>query len=211
MVVLGYNTGVNHIKSDGLFQQHRHPFSSRIRGANTMPDHTLPLFSLQPETKEIPLTQGKVAIVDAADYEWLMQWKWCASSYCKTWYARRSIVLPDGRKSTVKMHRVIMGATNPGIEIDHKNGDGLDNTRGNLREATRGQNQFNTRIRSDNVSGYKGVDWYNQRGKWRAQIRIGGKTTYLGLFVDIRDAVAAYDNAARELFGEFARTNADMP
>lgn len=171
-----------------------------------MYDSTLPLFSLQPETKTIPLTQGKVAVVDAADYEWLMQWKWCAHWDGRNWYAQRTVRLSRTKWRGIKMHREILGAE-PGTMVDHKDGDGLNNTRNNIRPASNQKNSFNQRLASNSTSGYKGVTWHKRHNKWYAQIRIDGRRKGLGLFATPEDAARAYDAAAKELFGEFARTN----
>ena len=102
--------------------------------------------------------------------------------------------------------RVILGVA-PGTQVDHKNANGLDNRRANLRAATCGENNWNTRLRKDNKSGYKGVYWLKSHGKWRAQITFNGKQKYLGDFTVASEGAAAYDTAAREYFGEFARLN----
>lgn len=92
--------------------------------------------------------------------------------------------------------------------VDHINGDGLDNRRSNLREANAAQNAANAGLRSDSVSGFKGV-YPNTAGglPWKAEIRANGKRRYLGIFGDPATAARAYDAAAREAFGEFARLN----
>ena len=92
----------------------------------------------------------------------------------------------------------------PAKDIDHKDGDGLNNSWCNLREATRLENSGNSRRRSDNTSGAKGVRL--DRGKWIAQIVVAGKLRRLGTFNTLEAAAAAYEAAATEHFGEFART-----
>lgn len=149
--------------------------------------------------KEIPLTQGKVALVDDADHEWLNQWKWCASNNGLGFYAVRGISRND-KRTTIAMHQMILNAP-PGLEPDHINGDGLDNRRCNLRLCTRSQNNMNARKQTGCSSRWKGVYWDKAMGKWRALIRIHGIKHYLGYFTD-------EDEAAQELFGEFARLNA---
>lgn len=94
----------------------------------------------------------------------------------------------------------------PPHEIDHVNGDKSDNRIANLRRATRSQNCANKRSRRDNVSGVKGVQWFERNQKWGARICIDGQTQFLGLFDRLEDAAAAYKNAAHKYFGEFART-----
>ena len=89
--------------------------------------------------------------------------------------------------------------------IDHKNGDKLNNAISNLRLATPSQNQANTNKQNNNTSGHKGVHWNKRNKKWVAKIGINGKGIYLGCFTNIDDAASAYDNAAQNYFGEFAR------
>lgn len=101
---------------------------------------------------------------------------------------------------------LIMTGSWPAKDIDHKDGDGLNNQWINLREATSSQNCANKRLRRDNTSGAKGVSWRPDLGKWKATITAEGKTRHLGFFVDKDDAAAAYEAAATEHFGEFART-----
>lgn len=156
-------------------------------------------------TKEIPLTQGKVAIVDDDVYEWAVQWKWCAHHNRHSFYARRS--KKTGRSNKViLLHREIMNAPT-GIQVDHKNGDGLDCRRNNLRLATNTENGQNSRRRLDNRSGYKGVSWHKVVSRWRARIKVDGVEIRLGYYDTPEEAALAYDEAARKYHGEFARTN----
>jgi hypothetical protein len=156
----------------------------------------------------IPLTQGQFAKVDAVDYDFLTQWKWCAQWDPKSgqFHATRCYWV-QGRKSVkhVQMARLIMG--NPvGMEVDHANGNTLDNRRStNLRLATHAQNCQNRRRKSDNTSGVKGVHWNKESRKWRARIMAHGKRKLIGDFGSLADAQAAYAVAAREAHGEFAR------
>jgi hypothetical protein len=155
-------------------------------------------------TKQIPLSQGKFAIVDDADYEWLNQWKWTAdkSASSDTWYARRGEGRPSRKKS--HMHRVIMNAPD-GMEVDHVNGDGLDNRRENLRICTRAQNAHNTGIHPRNTTGFKGVS--RTRQGFVAQMVINGKHIYIGTFKSPEEAAKAWDESAKKNHGEFARLN----
>lgn len=159
------------------------------------------------KTKEIPLTQGKIAIVDAADYEWLNQWKWCAWKVKThhTYYAIRTQRI-NGKNTTIRMHRLILDAKG-GEQADHIDGNGLNNSRDNLRIATPLQNTHNSRRPINNTSGYKGVYWHKRTGKWMARININNKRKHLGLFTSPEEAAKAYDTAALELHGAFARTN----
>jgi hypothetical protein len=151
-------------------------------------------------TRDIPLTQGYVAIVDAADYDAAMVYKWCALIGNHTVYAKRAYQV-DGVHRTVQLHTFLTGWP----YVDHVNGNGLDNRRDNLRPATRAQNQRNARRRIDNTSGFKGVSI--NRGRWQAVIRAGGTPRNLGRFDDPESAARAYDAAARELHGEYATLN----
>lgn len=152
-------------------------------------------------TREIDLTQGKVALVDDADFEWLSRFNWCAVKTGKTFYAVRR----DGRHP-VLMHRVILSASDD-VDVDHRDLDGLNNTRANLRLASRSQNMANISKYESNRSGFKGVSWHASHGAWRANITVEWRQYHIGYFDTPEAAARAYDAAAREHFGEFARTN----
>ena len=148
--------------------------------------------------KEIPLTQGKFAIVDDADFEWLNRRKWFAR-FCKGhWYAYSG-------HSQILMHRLIMNCPK-GKEIDHWNNNGLDNRRANIRECSHSQNMANKPGRSK-ISKYKGLVYHKLAHKWRARIRCNYRCFHLGLFDSEINAAKAYDKKAKELFGEFAYLN----
>jgi hypothetical protein len=93
----------------------------------------------------------------------------------------------------------------PTDEIDHRDGDPANNRWDNLREATSSQNKMNNRMRSDNSSGHKGVHWNTRRRKWCAEVWIDGKKHVFGFFASVEDAVAARDNGARRLHGDYRR------
>lgn len=155
-------------------------------------------------TKELVLSQGKVALVDDEDYEWANQWNWCAEKKRNgRFYAGRFDRIT---KQQLVLHREILQAPKR-MQVDHINGDGLDNRRSNLRLATHTENLRNRGMNSNNRSGYKGVSWHKQRGKWCAKIMVGRRGISLGLFFDPVEAALAYDEAARNYFGEFAWTN----
>lgn len=109
------------------------------------------------------------------------------------------------------MHRFILDLKKEDPDVDHKDGNGLNNQRSNLRTATRAQNARNRRIRTDNTSGFKGVTWRKDLGKWNAFIEIKTKRIHLGYFTDPMEAACAYDMAAVKYFGEFAHCNFAMP
>lgn len=157
--------------------------------------------------KEIPLTRGKVALVDDEDYERLSQFKWWAiranPQYREVFYAQTGY-----RTARTFMHRMIMNPPE-GMFVDHINGDGLDNRKSNLRLATHKENMRNKRyLKPGQTSCKKGVYWDRQNSKWRAQITVDGKNIYLGLFASEEGAGRAYDRAAQQYFGEFAHLNA---
>jgi hypothetical protein len=155
--------------------------------------------------RQIPLTQGQVALVDDEDYAILGQFKWYALRKPNTFYAMRNVrsTRTASGHTAVKMHQVIMEAE--GRLVDHENGNGLDNRRHNLRFATVPQNQHNSGRQVNNTSGYKGV--WRDRGGWRTAIRVNGRRLNLGTFGNPIDAARAYDAAARQHHGEFAQLN----
>lgn len=156
--------------------------------------------------KEIQLTQGKVALVDDEDFEYLNQFKWCAQQEGHTFYAARQSPRINKKSKTIRMHRAIMNPPN-NMHIDHKDHNGLNNCRSNLRICYQRENQINVNRRSDNTSGYKGVCWHNGAQKWASRIKVNGKDIHLGVFTDIKDAALAYNKAAVKFFGEFALLN----
>lgn len=152
--------------------------------------------------KEIKLTQGKVALVDDSDFEWLNQFKWCAMKQQKTYYAVRTY-----KYKHVRMHRLIMN-TPTGLETDHEDHNGLNNQRYNLRIATSAQNKYNVSPRG--ASKYLGVTIRQigrEKGRITAKIRKNRITFHLGSFKTEESAAKAYDIRAKEFFGEFANLN----
>lgn len=156
--------------------------------------------------KTIGLTQGYEALVDDADYDRVSAYKWCASKCKTTVYGIRKVKTPEGRTTSQLLHRFVMGVTDPGVDVDHQDHDGLNCQRHNLRKCVRGENDGNRRKRSG-ASRYKGVSWDSSRGLWRACIMIRKKSKFLGRYADERDAAIVYDAAARENFGIFANCN----
>lgn len=153
--------------------------------------------------KLIELTNGKLAIVDDADYPFLSAYKWCAyiSHRKRIWYASSSI-----KGKTTIMSRFIMGYPK-GLTVDHINGNGLDNRRCNLRLATQSQNAKNRRKNYNSRSLYKGVTFHTQRNRWLARIQNNKRKVSLGLYGSQEEAARAYDAAAKELHGDFAKLN----
>lgn len=162
--------------------------------------------------KEIPLTQGLVAIVDNDDYERVSAHRWytaisrTSSDGVSLIYAVRSAYRPDGQRRQQRLHRFILDAPD-NMQVDHINGDGLDNRRENLRLCTSAENSRNVRPYTGGTSALKGVSWHLRVKKWRAQIKINGKKLHLGYYSTEEDAAKAYDSAALRFHGEFARTN----
>lgn len=160
--------------------------------------------------KTIPLSQGKVARVSDEDYERISQYKWCASEvklkHRIIWYAVRRTSKKAPPCRTVLMHREIAAVAGIPL-VDHRDGDGLNNQRHNLRPATANQNQQNRTKKQGFSSRYKGVFWNKEREKWEAQIRIAKRIHHLGRFSSEEAAGRRYDEAAILNFGEFAVTN----
>lgn len=153
----------------------------------------------------VSLTRGYEAVIDALDVPKIEGRNWSAlvSPKRKAVYAAR-VDTHNYKQSMVLMHRVIAGVSDD-MHVDHIDGDGLNNRRANLRECTQAENNLNQGRRSDNKSGFKGVFFDNRSGKWRAEIRRGGTTTYLGFFESPAEGHEAYLAAAEELHGEFRR------
>ncbi len=157
--------------------------------------------------KKISLTQGREVLVDAIDFDRLNQYRWYANRFGATWCARRN-ACSRGRRITLYMHREILNLESDNQKsVDHKNHNGLDNRRTNLRLCTASMNGMNRQSHKKFSSQFKGVCWHKWRQKWVAKIRKNGKRYYLGYFQLEKEAAQAYNNAARELFGEFKHLN----
>lgn len=150
----------------------------------------------------ISITQGKYALVDDEDFEYVNQFKW---QYHYKGYAVSTFGKSPNRKN-VKMHRLIINAPDH-LQVDHINGNKLDNRKSNLRLCTNSENQRNTGKKSTNTSGYKGVSWKKGNSKFAAQIQVEGKNKHIGYFHNPVDAAKAYNQKAIEYFGEFALLN----
>lgn len=154
----------------------------------------------------VPLTRGHTAVIDASDAELIGRWNW-SSDICKsrrTPYAKRT----EGTRNDARcvfLHRFLWEAwgNDPAPQMDHIDGDGLNNRRSNLRAATIQQNAANRVYRS--ASGRKGVSFRRDTGRWIARIGANGFDRHLGTFDTADEAAAAYARAAQEHYGEFAR------
>lgn len=154
----------------------------------------------------VELTSGHVALIDPEDHDLVAGYSW--SPLVSKSGAIYAHVVRVGC-GHLYMHRVVTHA-GPEVEIDHRSGDGLDNRKINLRESTHAQNIANSRkprLARPSTSQYKGVHWNKARGHWVAQIHHLRRGRTLGRFESERDAAVAYDRAASELWGEFARLN----
>lgn len=157
--------------------------------------------------KTIELTQGQVALVDDEDYEKVRGMKFSAYRDCRTWYVKTNEKTIKGKRKTLRLHRLVMGAK-PGEIVDHISGDGLDNRKENLRICKSRQNSQNRQHkRSGATSDFMGVSFYRRTKKWQIQIQLNGQKSHLGYFSNEIAAAKAYDEAAVKYFGEFACPN----
>lgn len=148
--------------------------------------------------KKISLTQDKFALISNRDYASLSKFKWCALRHGKTFVAVRKY-----KGKVVKMHRFLLNP-DEGIEIDHKDGNGLNNQRSNLRICTRGQNNQNRGKPDNNTSGLKGVYWHKTHKCWTAAIGVNGEQVWLGTFSNKRRAYQARLDAGKKYHGIFS-------
>ena len=152
--------------------------------------------------KTIPLPCGKQVLVDDEDYDRLSQYPWWSSG---KGYARRTERNAAGR-TTFYMHRELMQCP-ARLQVDHVNGDGLDNRKENLRVCTRSQNGGHILAASRALSGFRGVWWKKDKRRWQAEIMVNRQRVYLGRFGTSEEAAKAYDAAAIRLRGPFATLN----
>lgn len=163
----------------------------------------------------LPLSKGYVAIVDDTDAARVLQHSWYAMKTPSGKVYAASRIGPftvkrtgrkNGQRAVVLLHRFILGLSAGDPMVDHRDGDGLNNRRRNLRPCTNGENLFGAR-RADNKSGFVGVSKYGVGRRFRATIKIQGRATLVGCFDTAVEAARAYDAAARKLHGSFARLN----
>ncbi len=164
---------------------------------------TIPIMS-----REIQLTQGKVAIVNNEDYYHLSKYKWYAQRVGNNFYAARWSPRKKGKRHLIFMHRQLLGLKyRDKKNVDHFNHNTLDNRRGNIRVCTIQQNGRNRKSNQNSSSKFKGVSWHKKGEKWQARIIVSGRYRHLGSFESEEAAACAYDEAAKSYFGEFAYLN----
>jgi hypothetical protein len=151
--------------------------------------------------RTIPLTQGKVAIVDAADYDALAKYTWYAWRSRKRFYAVRK-----ERRSTILMHRQVLPITE-GYQVDHIDGDGLNNRRNNLRAVTPAQNCWNSALQHNNKIGIPGITRAHRGNKWRVRIQVNRKRLELGEFVSLDEAISVRRTAEAKYYGKYTAGN----
>lgn len=156
--------------------------------------------------KTIPLTKGVDAIVDDEDYMELSKYRWHARETPGGFYACRNARRVNGKQVPIMMHSLLCPIP-AGMEVDHVDGNPLNNRRNNLRACTRSQNQFNKGRNKNNTSGYKGVSSVQKTGRWRARINVDGKAIYLGSYETKKSAARAYNEACLKYHLEFSKPN----
>ena len=149
---------------------------------------------------------GLYAIVDEADAELVSQYRWHPEVKKHLTYAWATIS-PKPNRRVAFMHRLILGLGPGDPDVDHKDGDGLNNTRSNIRACSDSENQANRHRLQAATSRYRGVTWHKGLQKWQAQIKVMGTNIYLGVFDSEDVAALVYNDAAIKHFGEFARPN----
>lgn len=161
--------------------------------------------------KHIQLTNDRVALVDDWDYDWLNQWRWYAKKDGYVYYVMRNEQLPNGKWKTVLMHRLILDPPE-GIQIDHRDRNGLNNQQSNLRLCTHAENQRHQQLKCTNKTGFKGVYLVKSISQrpYRAQINVGNKLLHLGYYETAEAAARAYDKAAIRYYAAFALTNKEL-
>ncbi len=184
--------------TDTNLLSHKRLYSPVSQKAKHELQDALNIMASKSDIKAIALTRGEVALVDADVFDMLMQWEW----QCRDGYAKRGA---RGRKA-IAMHNIIMNPPE-GFIVDHIDGNGLNNRRSNLRVCKQKHNTWNRKPVKGSSSKYKGVSWQAATGYWKAYIKTDGKQKHLGCYLSEEEAAIAYNRAAKELHGEFAKLN----
>lgn len=158
-----------------------------------------------PAFVKVPLSRGKVALIDPEDAARVLRHRWTASYGKAGWKAYFSHSI-NGKTHSVYLHQLVMGHRK-GLMIDHRNGNGLDCRKRNLRFCTNSQNSQNRRRKKNNQTGYKGIFLIKETGMWVAEIVVNGVRHRLGRYRSSEEAAHVYDDAARRLHGDFAALN----
>lgn len=159
------------------------------------------------EIKIISKKHGeKIVLIDKKDFDKFKKYTWVVSFRCNKFYCIAAVRI-NNKRTTIRLHRYLMNCPR-GMEIDHKNGDSLDNRRKNLRICTRAENSMNMAKSSHKMSSkYKGVHFYKRYKNYQVSIKFKQKKIHLGYFDNEIEAAKAYNKKAKELFGKFARLN----
>jgi len=157
----------------------------------------------------LELSQGGKALVDEEDYSRVARYKWRRINKGGLRYAVHSFRRGPEETKNIYLHRMLLQlpAGRERLEVDHINGNGLDNRKANLRICSRSENMMNQRPRHGLSSSYKGVWWHKRAEKWYSGIMVGKKNFHIGCFIEEEEAARAYNVAAQEHFGDFARLN----
>lgn len=153
----------------------------------------------------IEISGGAEVKLDSVDVDLVSGFKWSAQKNRGTQYAQSTVNHESGRRN-IMMHRLIMSAPK-GMQVDHINGDGLDNRRSNLRLVTNSQNSYNRGVAKNNVSGFKGVGFHKKSGKWQARIAVDRKRKHIGLYDTPEQAAEAYEAESKKLHGVYSWAN----
>jgi len=168
-----------------------------------------PIISTEPRRqREIPLSQGKIALVDEEDYERLSRHRWYAYKSDNTYYARRNTRIGKKKQTGIQMHRDVLGLKPNDKKIaDHRDFNGLNNCKSNLRVVSHSLNAYRRPILCNNTSGFIGVCFKKKKRLWEARITIKGKQVRCGSSKDILVAVRKRDRMAKKYYGEDAILN----
>ena len=161
-------------------------------------------------TLELTLTQNQVCLIDGNDMALVGEYQWYAHKSSRNkrnnYYVQCTLPTVDGKQKTLLLHRVIMGITDPKVQVDHVDMNSLNNCRLNLRVATHSENRCNQIAYSNSKTGIKDIYWHKRENKYRVQIKINGKQKQYGSFNTIQEAVVRRDELLPLLHKEFANT-----